>query len=287
MGAARSHDDGRVLVPLSAFAVLMTVLGLAFGSFANVVIWRFPRGESLSSPPSHCPQCDTPISGRDNIPVVSWLLLRGQCRSCGKPIPVRYPLVEALSGALWLAAALTWGVTVQAGFAAAFFYLLLVLSFIDLDTMRLPNPLVGLLAAIGLAGSIFSQLTGLAAVPLVDLGGWLASPLLASIVGALVSGGFSLAIALAYAAIRKSSGFGMGDVKLLGAIGIFLGPYGLMTLFFASLVGAVVGIVAARRSGGSMTSRYPFGPFLAAGAVLVALVGPSVWAWYTGVAGLG
>jgi leader peptidase (prepilin peptidase)/N-methyltransferase len=265
----------------------MTALGLSFGSFANVVIWRFPRGESLSTPPSHCPQCDTPIGWRDNVPVLSWLLLKGRCRSCAKPIPVRYPLVEAFSGMLWLAAALNWGVTIQAAFAAAFFYLLLILSFIDLDTMRLPNPLVGLLALIGIVGSLIAQLAGVAAVPLVGFSGWLASPLLASAVGALVSGGLSLLIALVYSGIRKTSGFGMGDVKLLGVIGVFLGPYGLMTLFFASLVGAIAGIVAARRSGESLTRRSPFGPFLAAGAVLVSFIGPAVWTWYAGIAGLG
>jgi leader peptidase (prepilin peptidase)/N-methyltransferase len=273
-------------IPFVAFAVLMTVLGLAFGSFANVVIWRFPRGESLNSPPSHCPACDTPIRWYDNVPVLSWILLRGKCRACGSRISPRYPAVELLGGLLWLAAALEFGVSARAAAAAAFFYLLLILAFIDLDTMRLPNPIVGLLAAIGLAGSAIGQVSGLDVVPLVDLGGWLSNPLVGSLVGAVVSGGIALAIAAAYSAVRKSSGFGMGDVKLLFAIGLFLGPYGLMVLFFGSLVGAIVGIAVASRPGGSLTSRYPFGPFLAAAAVIVALVGPDVWAWYLGLAGV-
>ena len=273
-------------MPLAAFAVLKYLLGLAFGSFANVVIWRFPRGESLSSPPSHCPVCDTPIRWYDNVPVVSWLALRGRCRSCATRISPRYPTVELLGGVLWLAAALEFGVSARAVAAAVFFYLLLILAFIDLDTMRLPNAIVGLLAAIGLAGSLVAQFSGTSLVPLLDLGGWLAAPLVGSIVGALVSGGLALAIAAAYSAVRKASGFGMGDVKLLLAIGVFLGPYGIMVLFLGSLAGAFVGIALASRKGGSLTMRYPFGPFLAAAAVVVALVGPSVWSWYLGLAGV-
>ncbi len=271
-------------MPLPLYYVAAGLLGLVFGSFANVVIWRFPRGESIVAPPSRCPKCDTLISWRDNVPVLGWVLLGGKCRSCREPISVRYPLVEALSGALWLAAALVFGYSLTAVFAAAFFYLLLILAFIDLDTMRLPNPIVGLLFGIGLVGSGISQFTGVRAVPLLPHGGILASPLAASIAGALASAGFALMIALIYAGVRKAQGFGMGDVKLLAAIGVFLGLYGLMTLFFASLVGAIVGIAASRGESGSLVRRYPFGPFLAAAAVLVTFIGPPLWYWYIGLA---
>jgi leader peptidase (prepilin peptidase)/N-methyltransferase len=274
-------------MPYWFFAVLMGVLGLAFGSFANVVIWRSPRGESLSSPPSHCPVCDTPIGARDNIPVLSWLLLKGRCRACGTRISARYPLVELLGGALWLAAALWFGPSIRAGFAAAFFYLLLILAFIDLDTMRLPNPLVGLTALIGVTGAGAAQLLDRPIVPLVEFSGALSAPLVAAAVGAVVSAGIALLIALAYSAIRKSSGFGMGDVKLLAAIGVFLGPYGLLVLFIGSLAGAVAGIVLAARSESGLSTRFPFGPFLAAAAVLVTFVGSPLVSWYLGVAGLG
>lgn len=270
-------------MPYGFFALIMFVLGLAFGSFANVVIWRFPRKESLSSPPSHCPSCDAPIRWHDNIPVVSWVALRGRCRACGEPISVRYPLVEALSGLLWLIAALEFGFSLRAGFAAAFFYLLLILSAIDLDAYRLPNPLVGLCAAVGGVGAFLYQVTGLPAVPLVDFGGWLASPLVAALVGALLSSGLALGIALLYARMRKREGFGMGDVKLLAAIGLFVGPYGLLVLFFASVAGAIAGIVAALRSDEGLAKAYPFGPFLAAAAVGVSLYGPGVWGWYMGL----
>ncbi|HSK46991.1 MAG TPA: A24 family peptidase, partial [Coriobacteriia bacterium] len=149
------------------------------------------------------------------------------------------------------------------------------------------NPLVGLAAVIGVAGAALSQLLpGPQAVPLIDFSGWLAQPLVAALVGAVTSAGLALAIALAYAGVRKASGFGMGDVKLLAVLGIFLGPYGLLTLFLGSFAGAVVGIAIAVRAEGSMTTKYPFGPFLAASAVVVSLFGPSAFGWYLGLMNL-
>lgn len=264
--------------------VVLAVLGLAFGSFANVVIWRFPRGESLSHPPSHCPVCDSPIRPRDNVPVVSWLLLRGRCRSCGTPISMRYPLVESLSAALWVIAGAVFGWSWQTPAAAFFFYLLLILAFIDLDTMRLPNGLVAIVFVAGVGLAALAQFTVVNAVPLVPLGrGVLASPLAVSLIGSVVSAGVALGIAAAYAAVRQAQGFGMGDVKLLGAIGAFLGAYGLLVLFVGSLLGAVYGILAARARGLSLRSRIPFGPFLALGAVVVTVTGPAVWTWYLGL----
>lgn len=270
-------------MPEELFVAIMFVFGLAFGSFANVVVWRFPRGESLSSPPSRCPGCGTSIRWRDNIPVVSWLLLRGRCRDCGETISARYPAVEISSALLFVIAAVGYGVGARATFAAAFFYLLLILSAIDLDTYRLPNPLVAAVAALGLVGSIVSQFGGPPSVPLFDFDGLLASPLVASVAGAVLSGGVALGLAAAYAGVRKREGFGMGDVKLLAAIGVFLGPYGVLVLFFASVVGAVFGIVASTRAGEGLSKAYPFGPFLAAAAVVVALFGADVWFWYLGL----
>lgn len=264
--------------------IALFVFGLAFGSFANVVIWRFPRGESVSHPPSACPRCSHSIRWYDNIPVVSWLVLRGRCRDCSEPISPRYPGVEALSGVLWLVAGLRWGISVQTVFAIAMFYLLLILSFIDLDTMRLPNPLVAGLAAIGLAGAAVSQFTSIEAVPLTLPSGLVAgSPLLGSLVGALASAGVALLIAGAYSVVRKQDGFGMGDVKLLGALGLFLGPYGVLVLFFGAIMGALYGVIAGIRSGNGLGGKFPFGPFLAIAAVIVALVGPGLWGWYIGL----
>lgn len=256
-----------------------TVLGLVFGSFANVVIWRFPRGESLSHPASRCPSCDTPIAWRDNVPVLSWVILRGRCRACGNPISARYPAVELASAALWVLAWVLWGVSVRTAFGIAFFYGLLILAIIDMDTFRLPNPIVAVLGSIGAIGVGVSSVTGRAAVPLIGTG----SPFAFALWGAVGSAGLALFIALVYSVARKREGFGMGDVKLLAVIGIFLGLYGVLVLFVASVVGAVVGIWQAARSDSGLSAKMPFGPYLAAGAVVIAVWGQALWAWYAGL----
>jgi leader peptidase (prepilin peptidase)/N-methyltransferase len=261
--------------------ITIGLFGLLFGSFGNVVIWRLPRGESLSHPGSHCPVCDKPIAWYDNVPVLSWLLLGGKCRACGTRISARYPTVELLSGALWVLAAVRFGFTAQTAFAIAFFYVLLLLAFIDLDTTRLPNSLVGLLAVVALAGMIASQLTGTPLVPLLTpQGGWLASPIAYGLVGAVATGGSILLIALVYARVRGVQGFGMGDIKLLGVLGLFLGLYGLLALGVGSLLGAVYGVAAGRKTAEGLQHKYPFGPFLAVSGVIVALFGEQMVAWY-------
>ncbi|MDF1542593.1 MAG: prepilin peptidase [Anaerosomatales bacterium] len=266
-----------MITDLTFFAVAMFVFGLLVGSFANVVIWRFPRGESLNTPGSHCPSCGAPVRWYDNVPVISWILLRARCRSCGEPIASRYPAVELLSALLWLTAALTYGVGVQAVIAGLFFWTLLILTFIDLDTMRLPNPIVAVLAVLGLIGATVSQFASVQWVPLT---GAQASPLLVALLGAVLGAGLSGGIAALYAGVRGRSGFGMGDVKLLGAMGLFLGPYVLLSLFIGSLFGAVVGIITAARSGNGLGTKIPFGPFLALGGIVAALVGPDVVRMY-------
>lgn len=274
-------------IPGWYFSLSMTLFGLLFGSFANVVIWRVPRGESVVRPGSHCPRCDAPIAWYDNIPVVSWLVLRGRCRLCSEPISARYPLVEAASGALFLLAALVWGPSVRALFGAALFWLLLTLSLIDVEHMRLPNPLVAALALLGLAGTLISQLLGWGAVPLVGVGtsGLAAQPLAIAALGVLLGAGLPAAIAFAYRLIRGRSGFGMGDVKLLGALGIFLGPYVLLAFFMASLLGALGGAILGR--GRELSQRrIPFGPWLALGGVITAVFGPGLVTAYLRLVGI-
>lgn len=271
-------------MPQWFFILIVVALGLSFGSFANVVIWRFPRGESLSDPPSHCPTCDTAIRARDNVPLVSWILLRGRCRSCGSPISARYPTVEALAAGLWVAAALAYGQTARFMFAAGFFYLLLILSFIDLDTMRLPNALLAILGVLGLSGTALSVLFDVVCVPLVPAE-YAQSPVISVTLGVLLGSGVSAGIAFAYYKWRGTQGFGIGDVKLLAVMGIFLGPYVLFSLFIGSVLGAGYGVAAMKWGSAGLRTRFPFGPFLAVGAVLTALFGQQAWEWYTGLLG--
>lgn len=269
------------------FTIALGLFGLLFGSFANVVIWRVPRQESIVQPGSHCPSCGTPIAWYDNVPVLSWLVLRAKCRACGKPIPARYPIVEATSGLLFVAAALVFGPGIQAVTAAFFFWFLLILSAIDIDCMRLPNPIVASLAILGVAGAVYASITGEPGAPLVGLAksGLFAQPLVASFAGVILGAGLSGGVAAAYGALRGKSGLGMGDVKLLGALGMFLGPYVLLSLFFGSVFGAVFGLLSGRR-GRLADTRIPFGPWLALGGLMTAITGPAIVGWYLQVAGL-
>jgi len=267
----------------------MALFGLLFGSLANVLIWRFPRGESVISPGSHCPNCDTLIRWYDNIPLLFWIALRGRCRDCGTGISTRYPFVELLSSVLWFVAAIRFGPTAQSLLCAGFFYGLLVLTFIDLDSFRLPNAIVGTLAAGGALGSIVSQATGVELVPLLSIGGagWLSQPLGIAAVGAVLGAGLSGAIATLYSRVRGRTGLGMGDVKLLGAMGLFLGPYVVLALLAGSVIGTVGGLAdAAHKDESTATHRIPFGPYLALGGVFSVVAGPAVWAWYLSVLGL-
>ena len=269
------------------FVAAMTLYGLLFGSFANVVIWRVPRGESIVRPGSHCPACEAPIAWFDNIPVVSWLVLRGRCRSCASRISPRYPLVEAASGALFLAAALRFGVSWRAVVTAIVFWLLLVLSAIDLDVLRLPNPLVLALASVGGIATLVSELTGVQIVPLPAEQGSaiLGRPLLSALVGVALGVGLTATIAIVYRTVRHRRGLGMGDVKLLGALGLLLGPYVVMAMFFGSLFGMAAGLTSGHAVRASERPM-PFGPWLAAGAVVTILAGSYIWEWYGRVAGL-
>lgn len=260
------------LMPVSLF-----LFGLLFGSFANVVIWRFPRGESVVSPGSHCPQCDSPIAWYDNIPVVSWLVLRARCRGCGAGISWRYPFVELLSGLLWVSAWLAFGATPRLALAVIMFYMLLLLAFIDLDTMRLPNILVAYLAAAGLLGVAITVLSGVPYAPLID-GPATWSPALWAALGVVAGAGPALLMSIGYSAIRGTNGMGMGDVKLLAALGPFLGPYTLLVLFLGSVFG-VLAVVAAG-GGRSKSRKIPFGPWLALAGVVTAIVGPELVGWY-------
>ena len=267
------------------YLVFLGAFGLLFGSFGNVLIWRVPRGESIVSPGSHCPKCGHEVRWYDNVPVVSWLVLHGRCRDCGAPISARYPVIELTSGALWVFAGLWWGFSPATPLAIAFLYLLLVLSAIDLDTRRLPTPLVTALAIVSGLAAVAAQLTGLPFGPLTGLAasGWLAQPVIAAAVGFAVGAGVSILIAMSYRALRGRDGLGFGDVRLLGAMGLILGPFVLLAYALGNILGVLVAVpqMLLSRKGGPLSTRsIPFGPFLALGGVLTALWGPAMWAWY-------
>jgi len=252
-------------------ATLAGLAGLAAGSFANVVIHRVPRHESVVRPGSRCPACGAPVAWRDNLPLLGWLLLRGRCRSCRTPISVRYPLVELGMGLLWflvtlrlVTAGLGWAVPAYLALA----FLCVVLAVIDASTRLLPNRITYP------AFPIMLSLLLLASVGLGDLGR-LARGLLA----ALVVGAFFLMLALI-----SPRGMGLGDVKLAPTLGLALGwlswgavAFGVFTGF---LLGGLAGLAAIGLLGLTRKSLLPFGPWLVTGALLGVLAGADVAAWY-------
>jgi leader peptidase (prepilin peptidase)/N-methyltransferase len=247
-----------------------TLLGLLVGSFLNVVVHRVPAGESVVRPRSRCPQCDTELANRDNVPVVSWLLLRGRCRTCGTPISIRYPLVELLTGALFLAVALRFPDDAELPAFLALTAGLVALSAVDLERFLLPNRILYPTLAIT-AGFLF-------AAAAVD-GEW----------DRLRDAAFGGAVAFAVLFlihIVSPKGMGFGDVRLAGLLGVALGWLGIghvfLGLFLGFLLASVLGVALIALRLRSRKDRLPFGPFLAAGAMVAVFVGRPVLDWYLG-----
>jgi leader peptidase (prepilin peptidase) / N-methyltransferase len=238
------------------------VLGAIVGSFLNVVMYRLPRHESLITPASHCPKCGVPVKLYDNVPVLSWLWLRGQCRSCGERISARYPLVEAGAAVLCAGAVLTHETAVGIALSVALVLLLLPAAMIDLEHRIIPNRLTA-------AGAVLALGLGSALDP--------AGEPVRLIAGA-AAGGFLLAAALAYPA-----GMGLGDVKLAGVMGLFLGAAVAPALLIALLSGVALGTVILARRGTHVGRKtaIPFGPFLALGGIVAVLAGQPIVDWYT------
>lgn len=245
------------------------IFGAAIGSFLNVCIHRIPNGESIVYPPSRCPKCRTHIRPVDNIPIISYLLLRGRCHNCAAAISVRYPFVEALGGVAAITAVWRFGVSAEAAVAFAFLAALIVITFIDLDHQIIPD-------VISLPGIVIGLLLSL----ILDKPG-----VLNAVIGALLGYGVLYAVAVAYYWVRKEEGMGGGDLKLLAMIGAFLGWKAIpVTLLLGSLSGSLVGIslmIVQRRNS---QVPIPFGPFLAAGAVCALFFGDPLIAWYLGFA---
>lgn len=246
------------------------VLGLLVGSFLNVVIYRVPRRESVVTPRSRCPGCGTQLAERDNIPVVSWLLLRGRCRTCAMSIPGRYPLVELLTGVLFAAVGIRFG----ADWALPAFLVLVggqvAVSFIDLEHFLVPNRV--LLAVLGVGGPLL-------VLAAVKGEGW--DDMREMAIGAVIGFGLLLAINLI-----NPRGMGMGDVKLAGVQGLFLGLLGvghvLLALFLGFLLGAVGGVMLIATGLRTRKDHIPFAPYLATGALTCVLVGGPILDWYRG-----
>ncbi len=241
------------------------VVGAVVGSFLNVCIYRLPAGQSVVFPTSHCPACRAPIRPYDNIPLVSYLLLRGRCRACGTAISVRYPLVEMLTAVAAVAALRHTGWSPEFLITFAFLCALIVITFIDLDHQIIPD-------AISLPGIVVGFLAAL----LPGGPGWAAS-----LLGIALGGGVLWAVAEGYHWLTRREGMGGGDVKLLAMIGAFLGWRAVpVTLMIASLIGTVVGLALMWGGGRNSRTPIPFGPFLAFGAVCALFFGDALIAWY-------
>ncbi|MBH0008443.1 A24 family peptidase [Salinibacterium sp. SWN1162] len=258
--------------------VFASLVGLAVGSFLNVVVWRVPHGGKLSTPPSACPRCDHAIRSRDNVPVISWLILRGKCRDCGEPISLRYPLVEAATAiSFGIIAAVTGAETTLVWALPAFLYfaaISIALTLIDLDTQTLPNKIVLPSILVGLA---------LLAIASAGTGNW--SALLGAVLGSL-----ALFIFYFIVAIVSPRGMGMGDVKLAAVVGLYLGWLGWGTLavgaFAAFLLGGLFAIALLVFKKAGRRSAIPFGPWMIAGAWIGIAFGAQMWNGYLVAVGL-
>jgi leader peptidase (prepilin peptidase) / N-methyltransferase len=240
----------------AAEVVVAGVFGAVIGSFLNVVAHRVPLGESLVSPGSRCPECGAPVKPYDNVPVASWLVLRGRCRSCGAPISPRYPLVELATALAFAAVVAVRGFDNDLVLELPFVAALIALAAIDFDHKLLPNKIVYPLAAYGVIATL-----------LVDQD---------DLVENLIAGAGAFAFLLA-AVIAYPRGMGMGDVKLAGAMGLYLGLSVIPALLAAFLSGSVVGLyIIAREGAAGRKKAVPFGVFLALGGIVGVLAGPEL-----------
>ncbi|MBO9666862.1 MAG: prepilin peptidase [Bdellovibrio sp.] len=247
------------------FYVCFFILGAVFGSFANVVIYRLPREESIVKPRSHCYNCKTPVKWYDLIPILSWFILRGKCRHCGAKFSFRYPMVELITAVLFMLsyhyAGLSWSLIEY----LLFTFGLVVCTFIDLDHMILPDEFTLSGIVIGLVGAALNP----------------QREFLDAFYGVLMGGGFLWGMAYVYYLMTKQEGMGGGDIKLLAWIGALLGwkaiPFVIMS---SAIIGSVVGLITARKQNAGLKTVIPFGPYLALGAVLYLFGGQTIALWY-------
>jgi leader peptidase (prepilin peptidase) / N-methyltransferase len=284
MRAGMPGLDWTPILRTPVFEIAALLFGLVVGSFANVCIHRLPQdyeptpgrlgplrdlwrqAVSVVHPGSHCPRCGRAIRPWDNVPVLSWLWLRGRCRACALPIAIRYPAVEAANGLLWLGLALAGGPRLQTLVAMLFVTVLLILVLIDLEHQLLPDVLTLPGTAIGIAASF---LPGARVAPLhaaaAALGGYLCFALLAWL----------------WRRLRGIEALGQGDWKMAALLGAFLGSSGLLlTVLIASAAGSLVGVALIVRGGGGWQSRLPFGSFLGAAGIVAVFAADGILSWY-------
>ena len=247
--------------------IIIFILGLVIGSFSNVCIYRIQKNESIVFPASHCTSCQTPIKAMDNIPLLSYFLLKGKCRNCGENISIRYPIVEFLTGVVYILIFLIYGRSLQTFIYAILSSALIIISFIDLDEQIIPDE-------ISLPGIVLGFLISFF-VPYISY--------FNSLFGILTGGGIIFLIALAGLVIFKKEAMGGGDVKLAAMIGAFIGwRYIILSLFIGFFIGAVTGIVLILSIVKNKDDIIPFGPFIVLGSILTILWGKDLLSWYFG-----
>ena len=250
------------LLRIYAFA-----LGAAVGSFLNVCIYRWPADQSVLRPRSRCPSCGQQIRWYDNIPIVSWLVLRGRCRNCGAPISIQYPAIEFITGVIWLSAALRFGFTVEALRSAIFLSILLGIALTDAREMVIPDQFSVGGTVIGL---IFAGLPG-------------GMPLKSALLGAGLSYAFFWAVKFSAEKILKKPALGVGDIHMMAMVGAFLGvPGALLTMLLGSILGLVIGVPLSMARGqlAVLGTYLPLGTFLALGAAIAHTWGEPILSWY-------
>ncbi|HEY3038406.1 MAG TPA: prepilin peptidase [Pyrinomonadaceae bacterium] len=281
------------LIPLPLIYVIAGVFGAIIGSFLNVVIHRLPREESIVLPSSRCPDCGAAIAFYDNVPVVSYVLLRGRCRACRAHISARYPAVEALTAALWVMVAGRDGLTWALPFDLIFVTAVTALIFIDAEHMILPNAItypgivfafVARLVLPYLMGRpYFEDIDMLLNGPLNGMPLWAAS-LVGALIGALVGGGSLWLMGWAWEKLRGIEAMGLGDVKMMFMVGAYLGwPLTVLTIFLGALSGSVIGIAVTLYEGRrDLKSYLPYGVYLGIGSLVALFFGAQIIHWYTG-----
>ncbi len=285
------------------------VVGLAFGSFLNVCISRIPHDLSIVSPPSFCPRCQAPIRWRDNIPLLSWIVLRGRCRECGKPISLRYPAVELLTAILFVASYACFGSTWLTLKSCVFAFLVVGLIFMDAETGLLPHEFTypGIVLGLALAWLVPVDPSGtafvLSALGVRGISSGMELSALDSIVGAIVGAGFFYLTWALYYLVRRRSGMGFGDIALMAMVGAFLGlKLTLLVVLIAPILATLYAFVmllvsrdadaglrtSDRQSESTAAGRFlsrevPFGTFLGTSSLIALFSGRYIWAWYFGL----